>query len=129
MISGAANNRKSVKRFGIVKRSRSDPRGNSGMRYDSSMPKAIWEGAILADSDKCVVVEGNQYFPADSIAREYFKPSTTTTTCPWKGKAHYYSLDVNGKLNPDAAWFYPEPSKAATQIKDRVAFWRGVKVE
>jgi uncharacterized protein (DUF427 family) len=93
------------------------------------MPKAIWEGETIAESDKTVVVEGNHYFPPDSLNRQFFKSSSTTTTCPWKGKASYYSLQVGGKTNADAAWYYPNPSKAATQIKDHVAFWRGVKVE
>jgi uncharacterized protein (DUF427 family) len=93
------------------------------------MPKAIWEGATIAESEKTVVVEGNHYFPPDSVNRQYLKPSTTVTTCPWKGKANYYTLQVAGKTNPDAAWYYPNPSKAASQIKDHVAFWRGVKVE
>lgn len=93
------------------------------------MPRASWEGIVLAESDKCVVVEGNQYFPPQSIRQTCFKPSATTTVCPWKGVAHYYHVEVNGKLNRDAAWYYPEPNEAAKQIKDHVAFWRGVKVE
>jgi uncharacterized protein (DUF427 family) len=93
------------------------------------MPKAIWEGAVLAESGKVEMVEGNAYFPAESVHRQYLKPSNTTTTCPWKGKASYYTVEVNGKTNTDAAWYYPEPSKAAAQIKDHVAFWRGVKIE
>jgi uncharacterized protein (DUF427 family) len=93
------------------------------------MAKATWEGAVLAESDDTVVVEGNQYFPPDAIQRDYFKPSSKTTVCPWKGVAHYYNVEVNGKTNPDAAWYYPEPKQAAQQIKDRVAFWKGVKVE
>jgi uncharacterized protein (DUF427 family) len=93
------------------------------------MPKATWEGAVLAESDDCVVVEGNQYFPPESIHREYFKPAANTTICPWKGTAHYYDIEVNEKRNPGAAWYYPDPKAAAAEIKDRVAFWRGVKVE
>ena len=93
------------------------------------MPKAIWEGAMLAESEHCVVVEGNQYFPAECIRREYFRPSETTTVCPWKGTASYYHIEVNGRKNPDAAWYYPAPRAAAIEIKDHVAFWRGVKVE
>lgn len=93
------------------------------------MPKAEWEGAVLAASDDCVVVEGNQYFPPESIQREYFRPSDKTSVCPWKGVAHYYHVEVNGKLNRDAAWYYPDPKPAAAQIKDRVAFWRGVQVQ
>ena len=93
------------------------------------MPKATWEGVVLAESDNCVVVEGNQYFPPESIQRDYFKPAANTTVCPWKGTAHYYDIEVNGKPNPGAAWYYPEPKTAAAEIKDHVAFWRGVKVE
>lgn len=93
------------------------------------MAKAIWEGALLAESDACVIVEGNYYFPADSIRRNYFHPSPQTTICPWKGTAHYYDVEVNGKRNPNAAWYYPEPSAAAREIKDRVAFWKGIRVE
>ena len=92
------------------------------------MSQAIWQGTVLADSTDVVEVEGNSYFPADSLTKQYFKPSSTTTVCPWKGTASYYSIDVDGKQNPDAAWFYPSPKDAAKQIKDRVAFWRGVEV-
>ncbi|MEM6446194.1 MAG: DUF427 domain-containing protein [Cyanobacteria bacterium J06642_2] len=93
------------------------------------MPKATWNGAVLAESDACEVVEGNQYFPPAAINREYFKPSSTHTNCPWKGTASYYTLEVNGKSNPDAAWYYPEPKSAASNIKDYIAFWKGVAVE
>jgi uncharacterized protein (DUF427 family) len=93
------------------------------------MLKAVWEGAILAESNDCVVVEGNQYFPVSSIKREYFRDSKETTRCPWKGIASYYDVVVNGKVNTNAAWYYANPSAAAAQIKDRVAFWKGVKVE
>jgi uncharacterized protein (DUF427 family) len=91
--------------------------------------KATWNGAVIAESDDTVVVEGNHYFPAASINREYFAESSTHTTCPWKGQASYYSVTVNGQVNKDAAWYYPEPKPAAEQIRNRVAFWRGVKVE
>jgi len=90
--------------------------------------KAIWNGAVLAESDRTVVVEGNHYFPAEAIKREYFRPSQTHTNCPWKGHASYYDLIVDGKTNPDAAWYYPTPKDAAIQIKDHVAFWKGVQV-
>jgi uncharacterized protein (DUF427 family) len=90
--------------------------------------KATWNGAILAESDRTVVVEGNHYFPPDSIRKEHFKPSDTHTECGWKGTASYYTVDVGGKKNPDAAWYYPEPKDAAKQITDRVAFWKGVEV-
>ena len=93
------------------------------------MPRAIWEGAVLAESDRCIIIEGNQYFPPDSVRRQHFVPSDHTTVCPWKGTAHYYSLDVNGKRNENAAWYYPEPKDAAKQIQGYIAFWRGVRVE
>ena len=93
------------------------------------MAKAIWNGVVLAESDNTEVVEGNQYFPADSVKREYFKDTDTHTTCPWKGLASYYTIEVNGKENKDAAWYYPAPKDAAKQIKDHVAFWKGVEVE
>jgi len=90
--------------------------------------KAIWNGATLADSAQTVVVEGNHYFPRDSIKTEHFRRSETHTTCHWKGEASYYDVVVDGKTNKDAAWYYPNPSEAAKQIKDHVAFWRGVQV-
>jgi uncharacterized protein (DUF427 family) len=93
------------------------------------MPKAIWNGTVLAESDNCEVVEGNQYFPPDSIKSDYFKPSDTHTTCSWKGVASYYNLEVNGQVNKDAAWYYPTPKEAAKNITGYIAFWRGVKVE
>ena len=93
------------------------------------MPKAVWNGAVLAESDRCEVVEGNQYFPPDSLNREYFKSSDTKTTCPWKGTASYYTIEVDGQANPDAAWTYPETKAAASNIAGYVAFWRGVVVE
>ncbi len=93
------------------------------------MAKATWNGVVLAESDNTEVVEGNQYFPADSVKREYFKETDTHTTCPWKGLASYYTIEVNGKENKDAAWFYPAPKDAAKQIKDHVAFWKGVEVQ
>jgi len=93
------------------------------------MRKAVWNGAVIAESDATVVVEGNHYFPPQSLHREYLKPSKTTSQCPWKGKASYYDVEVNGERNADAAWYYPEPSPAAQQIKNHVAFWRGVRIE
>lgn len=90
--------------------------------------KAIWNGVVIAESDNTEVVEGNHYFPANSIKKEFFKASDLQTTCPWKGLASYYSLDVNSKTNQDAAWYYPNPSAAAANIKDHVAFWKGVEV-
>ncbi len=93
------------------------------------MPRAIWEGALLAESDHCVVVEGNQYFPPDSVRREYLVSSDHTTVCPWKGTAHYYTVEVNGRRNENAAWYYPDPKDAAKEILGHIAFWRGVRVE
>ncbi len=90
--------------------------------------KAVWNGAILAESEDTVVVEGNHYFPAEAINREYFRPSDTHTNCYWKGTASYYHIVVDGIENRDAAWYYPDPTEAAQQIKCRVAFWKGVKV-
>jgi uncharacterized protein (DUF427 family) len=92
------------------------------------MPKAVWNGVTLAQSARTEVVEGNHYFPPDSIDRSLFKESATHTVCPWKGTASYYTLVVNGKENADAAWFYPSPKDAAKEIKDHVAFWKGVEV-
>lgn len=91
--------------------------------------KAIWNNTVIAESEKTIQVEGNHYFPADTIKREFFKPSNTHTTCPWKGVASYYTLEVNGETNKDAAWYYPEAKPAAREIQDHVAFWKGVKVE
>ena len=91
--------------------------------------KAIWNGAVIAQSDDLVVVEGNQYFPESSLNREYVTFSNHKTSCPWKGQASYYSLMVNGELNPDAAWYYADPKPEAEMVKGRVAFWKGVKVE
>ena len=93
------------------------------------MAKAVWEGAVLAESDDTVVVEGNHYFPPASLQQKYFKPSEHTSTCFWKGAARYYSIEVNGKVNRDAAWYYPEAKEAAKELEGRVAFWRGVQVE
>lgn len=90
--------------------------------------KATWNGAVIAESDQTVVVEGNHYFPPDAINREYFKASDTHSTCPWKGEASYYNVEVNGEVNKDAAWYYPETKSAADNIRGYVAFWRGVKV-
>jgi|SRR5215469_3140284 len=93
------------------------------------MAKAIWEGTVLAESPATIEIEGNQYFPPTSVRAEYFKPSGAHTTCPWKGVASYFDIEVSGKRNSNAAWFYPEPKPAAQEIKDYVAFWKGVKVE
>ncbi len=93
------------------------------------MPRAIWNGAVLAESDSCEVVEGNQYFPPDAVKRAYLRPSSTHTVCSWKGTASYYDVVVDGQVNKDAAWYYPNPKEAARQIKDHVAFWHGVEIE
>jgi uncharacterized protein (DUF427 family) len=93
------------------------------------MPKAIWNGSVLAESDETVVVEGNHYFPPGSLRREHFKPSDTHTVCGWKGTASYYHVEAGGKTNADAAWYYPDPLPAARNIAGYVAFWKGVMVE
>jgi uncharacterized protein (DUF427 family) len=90
--------------------------------------KAIWNAVTLAESDNTIVVEGNHYFPPDSVKREYLKESDTHTTCPWKGEASYYHVEVDDDVNKDAAWYYPKPKEAAQQIKGYVAFWKGVEV-
>ena len=90
--------------------------------------RAIWNGTTIAESDDTVVVEGNHYFPAASVVEGVLRPSSTTSVCPWKGTASYYSLEVDGKTNTDAAWYYPQPKDAAAEIADRVAFWKGVDV-
>ncbi len=92
------------------------------------MAKAVWNGQILAESDNTEVVEGNHYFPEDSLKREFFLNSETKTVCPWKGNASYYNIEVDGKINADAAWYYPEPKPAANNIKNYVAFWKGVEI-
>ncbi len=90
--------------------------------------KAIWNGQVLAESDQTIEIEGNQYFPPNSIKKEFFKPSAQTSVCPWKGLASYYSVKVDGSTNTDAAWYYPKPKEAAREITGYVAFWRGVSV-
>ncbi len=90
--------------------------------------KAIWNDTLIAESDNTIVVEGNHYFPPESVRQEYLVPSETHTTCPWKGRASYYTINIDGEENRDAAWFYPEPKSGATEIKDHVAFWKGVEV-
>ncbi|OBX26769.1 nucleotidyltransferase-like protein [Gelidibacter algens] len=91
--------------------------------------KAIWNNTVIAESDQTVVIENNHYFPHDSIKKEYFNPSETHSSCPWKGKASYYTIDVEGKQNKDAAWYYPDASDQAKSIKNYVAFWKGVDVK
>ncbi|MFC9324361.1 DUF427 domain-containing protein [Kitasatospora sp. NPDC057015] len=92
------------------------------------MTTARWQGTIIAESDDTTVVEGNHYFPLDSVRAEYLRASGTTTVCSWKGTAGYYTLDVDGLTNPDAAWFYADPTPEAAHVRDRVAFWRGVEI-
>jgi uncharacterized protein (DUF427 family) len=91
--------------------------------------RAVWNGTVIAESDDTVVVEGNHYFPASSVDSSLLRPSATHTFCPWKGTASYWTIEVDGRTNTDAAWFYPDPTARAEQIRDRVAFWRGVVVE
>lgn len=93
------------------------------------MPKAVWNGAVLAESGETIVVEGNHYFPPDSVRWEHFQESAKTSSCPWKGRAGYHDVVVDGKVNRNAAWHYQRPSAAAANIADYVAFWRGVRVE
>ena len=92
------------------------------------MPKAVWNGATIADSDDTVVVEGNHYFPREAVDASLLRASDTHTTCPWKGLASYYTLAVDGAENKDAAWYYPDPKPAAAEIKGRIAFWKAVQV-
>jgi len=90
--------------------------------------KAIWNNQVIAESNEIISLENNQYFPAEAVKQEFLVPSATHTICPWKGEASYYTLSVDGKQNPDAAWYYPDPKPAAGQIKNHVAFWKGVQV-
>lgn len=93
------------------------------------MAKAVWNGAVLAESDNTVMVEGNHYFPKDTLNEQYFTEASSTSRCPWKGTANYFDVTVDGDVNRGAAWIYHEPKAAAADIKDHVAFWRGVRVE
>jgi uncharacterized protein (DUF427 family) len=93
------------------------------------MPKAIWKGEVIAESDDVKVVEGNYYFPPEAVKKEFLRESDTTTLCPWKGIASYYTIAVGGDTNQDAAWFYPTPKQAAEYIRNYIAFWRGVEVQ
>jgi uncharacterized protein (DUF427 family) len=92
------------------------------------MVQATWNGVVIAESDSTVVVEENHYFPASSVRQDFLQESSTTTICPWKGTAHYYSLVVEGGKNVDAAWYYPDPKPAAEEVRGRIAFWKGVQV-
>ncbi|MFC5997214.1 DUF427 domain-containing protein [Quadrisphaera sp. GCM10027208] len=93
------------------------------------MMRAVWNGHVVAESDDTVVVEGNHYFPRSSVREDLLRPSATTTRCPWKGEASYYSLEADGRRSEDAVWYYPEPSPRAEMVRDRVAFWKDVRVE
>lgn len=93
-----------------------------------NVAKAVWNNTVIAESDDCVIVENNYYFPPGSINQQYFKESDKHTTCPWKGIASYYDIEINGQVNKDAAWYYPMPGEKAHQIKDHVAFWMGVEI-
>lgn len=93
------------------------------------MPRATWNGVVLAETDEHEIVERNVYFPPGALRMEHFEPSATTTVCPWKGVARYYTVRAGGARNPDAAWYYPSPKSAAANIRDHVAFWRGVRIE
>lgn len=95
----------------------------------TSMAKALWNGKVIAESDTYETVEGNIYFPNKALHREYFRPSSTVSTSPWMGQARYYNLLVEGQENQDAAWYYPDPKPAARNVKNHVAFWRGVEIE
>ena len=90
--------------------------------------RAVWNGAVIAESDETIVVEGNHYFPRGAVDAAVLRESSTKTLCPWKGEASYYSIEVDGERNRDAAWYYPSPTPAAAEIADRIAFWRGVTV-
>lgn len=91
--------------------------------------KAIWNEIVIADSDRTIEIEGNQYFPSNAVKQEYLQESRTHTMCPWKGEASYYHVQVNGKVNLDAAWYYPDPKDAASEIRNYVAFWKGVEIK
>ena len=91
--------------------------------------KAVWKNVVIAASNDTLIVEGNHYFPPEVVNRQYLRPSNTHTTCPWKGLASYYHIDVDGEINEDAAWYYPDPKDAAKKIKNYIAFWKGVEVK
>jgi uncharacterized protein (DUF427 family) len=104
------------------------PPGSGSKREEDLMVQAVWNGVVLADSEDTVVVEGNHYFPRAAVRDEVLRESAKQSRCPWKGLAHYYSVEVDGQVNRDAAWYYPEPKEAASNIKGYVAFWKGVEV-
>jgi uncharacterized protein (DUF427 family) len=119
-VSGARREKTARARI-VTRHNRFRPKGNT--------VKAIWNGQLIAESNDTVVVEGNHYFPLPAVKKEYLEDSFHTSVCPWKGTANYYTLNVDGKKNEDAVWYYQEPSNAARQIKDHVAFWKGVSVQ
>jgi len=92
------------------------------------MPQAKWQGVVLANSDATIIIEGNHYFPPDSVNHQYLQDSSTLTTCSWKGESSYYTIKAGDQVNPDAAWYYPAPKEAAAEIKNHVAFWKGVEI-
>jgi len=104
-------------------------KSNSPAPEANHMAKASWGGKVIAESNATVVVEGNQYFPREAVKKGALKPSNHTSVCPWKGTAHYYHVEVDGMRNDNAAWYYPEPKPAAAEIKNHIAFWKGVRVE
>lgn len=93
------------------------------------MAKAFWAGTLIAESNACVAIEGNQYFPEDAVKKQYLRSSDHISICPWKGTAHYYHVEVDGMRNDNAAWFYPDPKPEAAKISGRIAFWKGIRVE
>jgi len=122
--------RRGIQSFGQIHRSGSiliD--SNPSAPGAHKMAKASWDGKVIAESNATVIVEGNQYFPPEAVKKEMFRPSNHTSLCPWKGTAHYYHVEVDGIRNENAAWYYPDPKPAAAEIKDRIAFWKGVRVE
>jgi uncharacterized protein (DUF427 family) len=100
-----------------------------GHEHPGVRVRATWRGTVLADSDRTIIIEGNDYFPPEDVSREYLVESSTHTTCPWKGEASYYDVVIDGNRNEAAAWYYPEPSDAAAEIRDYVAFWKGVQTD
>jgi uncharacterized protein (DUF427 family) len=112
-----------------VRLGRDRPHGPGDDERTVDVAKATWNGAVIAESEDIVTVEGNAYFPRSAVKDEYLRPSAHTSHCPWKGDASYFSLEVDGSTNADAVWYYPTPKDAAKEITDRVAFWKGVVVE
>jgi uncharacterized protein (DUF427 family) len=124
-MSGAEDKRKQI---APTRRAYRQGMVESTLYQEDAKMKAVWNGAVIAQSDDTVMVEGNHYFPASSLNRVFVQFSNHKTSCAWKGQASYYSLMVNGEMNVDAVWYYPDPKPEAAQVRDRVAFWKGVKV-